>query len=716
MNSAVPAAHAVSPAHTAPGLVGDDAARAVRGFSRGADVALLPAPGASPAERGTADSTDICAVLRELDTAGPQPVQARSAAAQLRQLADIASASVDAPLVLACADLRTSVPAVLDLLDKPGVVTAVATVLPDAVAEGVDRLPPARVGADGRLVESVGTGFHVVTRPSRLLVGVLRVDAADRPGVAATWREAAAAEWAGADPFALAVLAVVRAGVPVQAVPLGPFTWSRTGVAAPGASGGPWQQRLRGAPRGGDGLVSTLMTRRLSRPLTGFGLRHGWSPNVVTVASLSAGLLAAALVATGQRWAWVLAAVLLQVALVVDCVDGEIARFTRRFSAFGAWLDAVGDRLKEYTVCAALGAVAVRQGHDGWILALAAMALVSMRHFEDFPYAERLRSVRQSRPDRLPLAQAWDGGPEAAPTTLPPPPSPRSRAVLAVKQVLHLPIAERYLLICLGLLTFRPRLLLWALIVAVLVAAAYTQGGRVVRAVARRDGWQAPTAGGLAADRARWGSLDHQLDLGPLARPAGRRLRLPFVLAPVGAVLLAVAALPDALAHRLGAGGVGVAGAAAVGGSSAAGAVGVLVAVLAAVLLGGSTRPPVRHRLAWQLPVALWLAEVAVICGVALAHLPSQHRGPAFAFAAAVAYHRYDAVYRLRDTGTPPAPELALFGLGCDGRILLLLAVAAWAPGALAGVLAVGAAYLAVLYAGESALGWRRAAAGAVGP
>ena len=45
-------------------------------------------------------------------------------------------------------------------------------------------------------------------------------------------------------------------------------------------------------------------------------------------------------------------AVLLQLAFTFDCVDGQLARYTRQFSKLGAWLDSIFDRTKEYVVFA----------------------------------------------------------------------------------------------------------------------------------------------------------------------------------------------------------------------------------------------------------------------------------------------------------------------------------------------------------------------------
>jgi phosphatidylglycerophosphate synthase len=597
-------------------------------------------------------------------------------------LAELASATDRVPLVVVAANLSTSLPALLDLLDNPGTATGVAVVLPERVAHGLEHLPAVRVGVDGKLVESVGATGYVVTGPNRALPGVLRVAPAHRAAAAAAWREAVAAGRPEADPFALAVLALVRSGIPVQAVPFGPFSFTRGDVRAEGAAGGPWRQRLRGASRGGDGFVSTYAVRPISRKVTAVGLRLGWSPNAVTAASLALGVLAAGLVATGNRGLWVLAALVLQASLVVDCVDGEIARFTRRFSPFGAWLDAVGDRVKEYSVFAALALVATRTGDGGWTLAIAAMTVVAGRHLEDYAYVRRLSEKRLSRPDVLTLDQRQDLGSDDARTSFAPPPSRGQAVTTWVKTVIHLPIAERYLLISLGLLTGDPRLVLWLLVITVTLSMIWTQGGRTVKALTGRDGVASFTRG------ASGGHLDLQLDLGPVARLFGRVMRLPFLAACLVLILFIAAAVVMVVQDRA--------------------PVAFLAVLLAAAATGAGARPPVVHVLGWQLPALLWFAESVVIAAVGWVYLLPAEQGLAFALLAAVAYHRYDVVYRLRDTGEPPPAWLSLAGLGVFGRMLVVLAVAAWAPKALPVVLTVGAGWLALLYLTESVAGWRR--------
>jgi len=656
-------------------FVGSPAARAVHGHSADGDLVLLGGPASDDLHESLAPFG--------MRVAGPWSASDD----WLARLASLAERPESGPLVVVASGLQVSPVALLDLLDRPGDPTAVVTV--DASTVTGDGMTVLRVQPEQRLVHSVGTARHVVTAPTTLGLGVLRVGAADRAEAARLWRAALASQSAAdpsADPFDLALLVLVRGGLRVGVAPLGPFDASRGGARTRGVAGSPWQQRLRGASRGGDGFFSTRVIRPMSRRLTGFGLRHDWTPNVVTVSSLGLGLVAAGLAAVDNRWTWVAAAVLLQAAIVVDCVDGEIARFTRRFSALGAWLDAVGDRVKEYALLAAVAWVAVRRGEEAWWLAILAMVLVTARHLEDYAYLDRTKRSRDHLvPDQLPVDAPRDLGPQDAPLDIPPPRTRREEAVYWTKKVLHMPIAERYLILSLGLLTFDPQWMVWALVVAVAFALAWTQGGRTAKALLGIDGFR-PAPG----DPAAWGHMDQQVDLGPLARLAGRLVRLPVPAAFAGVALVLLAAA---------------------GAARGADAWMVVAGVaVAALVIGAALRPAVRHPLAWQLAAVLWVAETAVAVGVAWG-LPEGRRWVVFAYVAAVAWHRYDVVYRLRDTGQPARPWVTLATLGVDGRMLALTLV--WAFGGPVGsVLAWGALVLFVVYAVESALGWRAWARG----
>jgi 1L-myo-inositol 1-phosphate cytidylyltransferase / CDP-L-myo-inositol myo-inositolphosphotransferase len=123
-----------------------------------------------------------------------------------------------------------------------------------------------------------------------------------------------------------------------------------------------------------DGPVSRLVNRRLSAPISLVLLRAGVSPGAATVATFLFALAAAAVLALGAVWpaALILGGILVQLASILDGVDGEIARASLRNSPFGGFLDSVLDRAADAAVLAAL---AVAAGLDGTTWALLAAAL-----------------------------------------------------------------------------------------------------------------------------------------------------------------------------------------------------------------------------------------------------------------------------------------------------------------------------------------------------
>ena len=138
-----------------------------------------------------------------------------------------------------------------------------------------------------------------------------------------------------------------------------------------------------------DGFFTTFFVNPYSVHIVRFGARRGWRPNSVTVTSMLVGLLAAGAFATGERWGMVAGAILLQAAFTLDCVDGQLARYTQTFSRTGAYMDSVFDRGKEYIVYAGLAAGAARNDDPVWLLAAAALALQTVRHTIDLTLAER---------------------------------------------------------------------------------------------------------------------------------------------------------------------------------------------------------------------------------------------------------------------------------------------------------------------------------------
>lgn len=126
--------------------------------------------------------------------------------------------------------------------------------------------------------------------------------------------------------------------------------------------------------------LGRLYGRKLSPYATWVFARLGWSPNAVTAAFITCGVAAGLVIAFGGLVTAVIGAVLIQLYLIFDCSDGELARWSNRKSASGIYLDLVGHYLGEGALLAGLAFRA--QGHlavsGGYITAGLGAAVLAM--------------------------------------------------------------------------------------------------------------------------------------------------------------------------------------------------------------------------------------------------------------------------------------------------------------------------------------------------
>lgn len=84
-------------------------------------------------------------------------------------------------------------------------------------------------------------------------------------------------------------------------------------------------------------------------------IRHSsLPPNQLTVISLAFGLLAALLFTRGTYPYLLAGSLVFQFSYILDCADGQLARFREQFSPIGGWLDQMADRIKEFAIFYAL--------------------------------------------------------------------------------------------------------------------------------------------------------------------------------------------------------------------------------------------------------------------------------------------------------------------------------------------------------------------------
>ncbi|WP_043228311.1 DUF5941 domain-containing protein [Streptomyces sp. NRRL F-5193] len=395
--------------------------------------------------------------------------------------------------------------------------------------------------------------------------------------------------------------------------------------------------RLRSAVKAHDGFFTTFFISPYSRYIARWCARRGLTPNQVTTASLLTALIAAGCAATGERGGYIAAGVLLLVSFVLDCTDGQLARYALKYSTMGAWLDATFDRAKEYAFYAGLALGAARNGDDVWTLALAAMVVMICRHVVDFSFNESnvadTAAAGSTARTSLALSSRLDG----------------VGWTVWARRMIILPIGERWAMIAVLTAATSPRIVFWALIVGCSFAACYTTAGRVLRSVKRR---------GPRTDRAAR-ALAELADSGPLALLVARIARRLPAPAPLAALLGAALMLS-------------VAATAPVGDWSVVGAAGGY-----AVLAGIAVARPLKGPLDWFVPPFFRAAEYTTVLLLAARSDVPQAVPAAFGLVAAVAYHHYDTVYRIRGgTGAPPAWLVRITG-GHEGRTLLVTVLAA---------------------------------------
>jgi hypothetical protein len=295
------------------------------------------------------------------------------------------------------------------------------------------------------------------------------------------------------------------------------------------------------------------------------------------------------------------------------------------------------------------------------------MALMTTRHIVDFAFSETRGG-----------AASGDDLDEGAGAKL-------SGALNSVgwtvwaRRMIILPIGERWALISILTATTNPRVVFIVLLAGCSFAVLYTLAGRLLRTFKRTTLY----------DRAVADNLFALTDSGPLATVLFRlpvKAPAPFV-ALAGALVLTAGLL------------FGGAGAAWSG------------ALLVAYLLGAglAVRRTLDHKLDWLVPPVFRAAEYAVVAILAAKIVPDAV-GAAYGLIAAVAYHHYDTVYRLRG-GHPAPPRWLTWAIGGhEGRVLLVVLLAAFGEDVFRPALIVLAAVIAVIVLAESTAFWVRGA------
>jgi hypothetical protein len=682
-------------------------------------LAALPRLGGQLAAGGV---TDILILARpgraaalaqvSLGAAGSVTVrESADAAADLTAVAEVVGAA-GTPVLLVDADLLAHDSVISGALAtaRAGVMALTAPVDPHAAGGGLaSAAAPVRVQR-GRVI-AAGSSVHRVVAPTTSFAGLMAIGPAHRRAAAAALAQAGESTTAlragKADSLPLVLVALVRAGLPVRAsgtAPLfcGPVTSDAERARAERALATADEDaaRMRWAVKSNDDLFATYAVSSWSPRLVRLAARLGLSPTSVTWLSVVLALAAAFGFASGGRIAAVAGALLLYLSFALDCVDGQLARYTQRFSRFGGWLDLLADRSKEYVVFAGL-AIGSAVSREVWPLAIAAITLQTVRHMTDGWYGRmRDEAVARLAPASFdqttdPSARQPDAGGGgaagarrgaggllralAAATN-----SGRKSFLYWVKKLAVFPIGERFLVIALTAALFDGRTVFLVLLTFGGAAGAYTVAVRIFRARSLR----APSMSTVDVALHR--------DDGPLARVLAR---LAARRAPGDSAAL----LTSALAAGAGLAVCCVAVAGALDAGVPAWVRSVTLVIAAACLLGAALAGGGPHAgpFDWFVPGALRAAELSLIIGLAV--LYEVPLALLYALLGVLVLYYYDLTARLgRATSPLVSRRLAL---GWDGRLVVLAAAIAAGQATLG--FAALLAYLTVVFAVGVALGVR---------
>lgn len=437
----------------------------------------------------------VCLPVRDVHVVPPSS----GLGADLRGVAKIARISTG-PVVVLPADLVAHTEALATLLEHPARDTGA---LVSSERTGGPLRPPARV--EGGKVVASGSSFHTVPEDNATFRGVLQVGEADLGTLADIADELAELADTGrlgpvsaVEAADLLLVGLVRSGVPVRAAVIGALHCDRvTGQAAADlavsrlADVDERKVRLDTAVKSDDGFFATHFVSSWSRWLVRLAARLKLVPNTVTGISVGLAVLSAVWFSAGSRPTQIIGAVLLYLSFVLDCVDGQLARYTRSFTLMGGWADAMADRLKEYVVYVGLayGYAAGMDNPDNiWQLAVAAMVLMIVRHTIDFSFAG-------AQSDAARVGAAWAKPPRSL--MEPSDHGPAKHGVLGLahrferesltrwlKKIIVLPIGERMALMAITAAVFNAHVTFVALLVWGGVAATYSLIGRIARSTA----------------------------------------------------------------------------------------------------------------------------------------------------------------------------------------------------------------------------------------
>ena len=214
------------------------------------------------------------------------------------------------------------------------------------------------------------------------------------------------------------------------------------------------REKFKNAIKKKDGWWASIFSGQIANIFLIFVYDIKWiTPNLVTTFSLFTCVIAAAFISAGIPICLIIGAILVQLVFILDCLDGQLARFRDQSSNFGAWYDRVTDRIKDFLIYFSIASGHFRIYEDWkiWPLAMTSLFFVYLFDYyvnQDIKLETRNSKLETGKKESQLLHGIFSLG-EKVYKSLP---------------ILQFHIGEQYLLISLFLFFNQTRLLLYLII------------------------------------------------------------------------------------------------------------------------------------------------------------------------------------------------------------------------------------------------------------
>jgi len=184
-------------------------------------------------------------------------------------------------------------------------------------------------------------------------------------------------------------------------------------------------QKLWATKNKDDEWWSSFVTAPLAVAINWIVVDYKWlSPNLITLFSLITALVASALIVLGGSGNFIVAALLINFSHILDCMDGQMAKYRGVSSRFGSFFDKVTDQIQIFFWFSAIAYAAYVQTQDvtAIFLAFTGVTFYSLRvyvkyvtifieinHDKDYlqKASQEAASIHENRQNKAGLGRGW---------------------------------------------------------------------------------------------------------------------------------------------------------------------------------------------------------------------------------------------------------------------------------------------------------------------